>query len=236
MTKHNGAAILAVTPQTQIPPAGCNRDHRAFTLVELLIVVAIIAILAAIAMPNYLEAQTRSKVSRTKADMRSLAAAIEAYRVDTNHYPPPYGVAVGGRDSLSILSTPLAYITSGKLLDPFASQNPAINRVALTYEAMNAFNQIIESPALPPYSVAPSDPTAQPTMWWWVASRGPNQRYDGFGVAPNPSIQQAIYEADLNPGAWLGMVYDATNGTVSRGNIYRAGGAVAGFAGRSMMR
>src|SRR5690349_15764472 len=60
---------------------------RAFTLIELLIVVAIIAILAAIAVPNFLEAQTRSKVSRTKADMRSVTTAIESYAVDNNKYP-----------------------------------------------------------------------------------------------------------------------------------------------------
>src|SRR3978361_2219273 len=61
-----------------------NRLARAFTLIELLIVVAIIAILAAIAVPNFLEAQTRSKVVRVKADMRTLATALEAYRVDND--------------------------------------------------------------------------------------------------------------------------------------------------------
>src|SRR5260221_3715617 len=59
---------------------------RAFTLIELLIVVAIIAILAAIAVPNFLEAQTRAKVSRVKADMRTLGTAMEQYNVDYNGY------------------------------------------------------------------------------------------------------------------------------------------------------
>ena len=45
----------------------------AFTLIELLIVVAIIAILAAIAVPNFLEAQVRARVARVKSDFRSLA-------------------------------------------------------------------------------------------------------------------------------------------------------------------
>jgi prepilin-type N-terminal cleavage/methylation domain-containing protein len=66
---------------------------KAFTLIELLIVVAIIAILAAIAVPNFLEAQTRSKVSRAKADMRTLATAIESYTVDYNK--PPTVIVLG---------------------------------------------------------------------------------------------------------------------------------------------
>src|SRR5688572_27543722 len=61
---------------------------KAFTLIELLIVVAIIAILAAIAVPNFLEAQTRAKVSRVKADLRSIATGVESYRLDHNKYPP----------------------------------------------------------------------------------------------------------------------------------------------------
>ncbi len=67
-----------------------SRVARGFTLIELLIVVAIIAILAAIAVPNFLEAQVRSKVSRVKADMRTLATAIETYTVDNNKPMPIY--------------------------------------------------------------------------------------------------------------------------------------------------
>ena len=60
---------------------------KGFTLIELLIVVAIIAILAAIAVPNFLEAQVRAKISRGKADMRSIATALETYKMDHNKYP-----------------------------------------------------------------------------------------------------------------------------------------------------
>jgi len=88
---------------------------RGFTLIELLIVVAIIAILAAIAVPNFLEAQVRSKVSRTLADMRSMRTALEAYRIDYNNYPETdYGVRVPSGVGYGVyrITTPVAYMTS----------------------------------------------------------------------------------------------------------------------------
>jgi len=59
----------------------------AFALIELLIVVATIAILAAIAVPNFLEAQARAKVSRAHSDLRTIALAIQPYAVDNNKTP-----------------------------------------------------------------------------------------------------------------------------------------------------
>jgi prepilin-type N-terminal cleavage/methylation domain-containing protein len=55
---------------------------RGFTLIELLIVIAIILILIAIALPNFLEAQIRAKVTKEYGEMRSLATGIEALRVE----------------------------------------------------------------------------------------------------------------------------------------------------------
>ncbi|MCA9430226.1 MAG: prepilin-type N-terminal cleavage/methylation domain-containing protein [Candidatus Omnitrophica bacterium] len=53
-----------------------------FTLIELLIVIAIILILIAIALPNFLAAMTRAKVTREKTDMRTISVAIESLRAD----------------------------------------------------------------------------------------------------------------------------------------------------------
>ena len=64
-----------------------KRNSKGFTLIELLIVVAIIGIIAAIAIPNLLNAIDRGKQKRTMADMRSLGTAVESYAVDNNVYP-----------------------------------------------------------------------------------------------------------------------------------------------------
>ena len=66
---------------------GRNESGSGFTLIELLIVIAIIGILAAIAIPNLLNALQRGKQKRTMADIRTLATAVESYNVDNSAYP-----------------------------------------------------------------------------------------------------------------------------------------------------
>jgi type II secretion system protein G len=63
------------------------KNSKGFTLIELLIVVAIIGIIAAIAIPNLLNAIDRGKQKRTMADLRSMGTAIEEYSIDNNFYP-----------------------------------------------------------------------------------------------------------------------------------------------------
>jgi len=75
-----------------------------------------VAVLAAIAVPNFLEAQTRAKVSRARSDMRSLQIALESYNVDQNRYPPTL---------TPCLTTPITYITSVPK-DPFSPQDNPI--------------------------------------------------------------------------------------------------------------
>ena len=70
-----------------------RRNQKGFTLIELLIVVAIIGIIAAIAIPNLLNAIDRGKQKRTMADMRSLGTSVEEYSIDNNVYPVAGDVA-----------------------------------------------------------------------------------------------------------------------------------------------
>lgn len=62
-------------------------NTKGFSLIELLIVIAIISIITAIVLPNLMSANIRAKVSGVKADMGSLAIALEDYKVDYGEYP-----------------------------------------------------------------------------------------------------------------------------------------------------
>src|SRR6478672_2649158 len=61
-----------------------NRKHAGFTLVEIMIVVAIIALLAAIAVPGFLRARKRSQASRILNDLRMIDSACDQYAIETN--------------------------------------------------------------------------------------------------------------------------------------------------------
>ncbi|GAB4317212.1 MAG: hypothetical protein Kow0059_10160 [Candidatus Sumerlaeia bacterium] len=200
---------------------------KGFTLIELLIVVAIIAILAAIAVPNFLEAQVRSKVSRARADMRSIAVALEAYALDKNKYPPD---GIDPNDDLDTwhlpyhLTTPVAYITTvDAMIDPFNVTETT--NATRTYRYINLdctwgtkFHRTTKSSF---YSVLANEYLGQ----WALLSDGPDKRFGPAGAnvqcppAP-PEFCSASWKPEAGYPGWP-IPYDPTNGTVSLGDIQR---------------
>jgi len=95
-------------------------QSNSFTLIELLIVVAIIGILAAIAVPNFLNAQMRATIAKMETDMKALGDALFMYRIDNRCYfaqmsSNPY-------QELRRLTTPISYIPRIPQ-DPFRRPN-----------------------------------------------------------------------------------------------------------------
>lgn len=197
------------------------RARRAFTLIELLIVVAIIAVLAAIAVPNFLEAQTRARVSRSLADLRAMSTAVEAYHIDFNAWPLQAGLTYTGEvldptlnptGTVNVtkfvgrcLTTPVAYIATLPQ-DPFVRQAGDV-LVEMTYYFYSNFPQSVDWVRANNGGMVPPFLKAQHEFWgdWVLMGAGPDgDRKDIEGL-----IGTAIFDG----------LYDPTNGTVSNGDV-----------------
>lgn len=75
----------------------CHRKReRGFTLIELMIVVAIVGILAAIAIPNFIGMQKRAKTTEAKSNLGQIWTLQEAYHVEADTYALPSGALAAG--------------------------------------------------------------------------------------------------------------------------------------------
>ncbi len=169
--------------------------RRAFTLIELLIVVAIIGILAAIAVPNFLNAQIRAKVARVYSEERGLAEAYLLYRLDNQDFPPHID---GDPAQHRFVTTPIAYYASS-VFDPFQEKLTTMDIDVIR----NTRNQ---------YHMEP----AQLLYGWFNETKA---RYSNFW----PQLHSSAYAVQsMGPGkTWISNeLYAPSNGTVSVGIIY----------------
>ncbi|MCA9427146.1 MAG: prepilin-type N-terminal cleavage/methylation domain-containing protein [Candidatus Omnitrophica bacterium] len=185
---------------------------RGFTLIELLIVIAIILILIAIALPNFLEAQIRARVVKAKGEMRSLGIAMESYFLDWKVYPAEHERDETNRlqRGLAWLTTPNQYISSLPE-DPFgAFSADSDDTTAITYETGG---------------LETGEPPCIPCMVTWVMmSNGPDATQLIFAEQPTYDSGRDVRN------------YSPTNGTKSRGSIYKWGGdsRYIGYQGSSV--
>ncbi len=200
-----------------------HSSRAAFTLIELLVVIAIISIISLIGLSNMMEASIRSKVSRTKLELRVLAGALESYALDNNAYIPFVRGGSGHLTSrvivpmsyrLSRLTTPVSYITHIPI-DVF-------NTVATSDGSPLIFFDTFDYADVASLNACNSPKGAGATSggWWRLSSAGPDQ-IQSFGG----DIAEIGANSIINN---FGVDYDPSNGTISIGDIVRVGPPCAG--------
>ena len=184
--------------------------QKAFTLIELLIVVAIIAILAAIAVPNFLEAQVRAKVVSVRGDFRNIYQAHEAYRIDWNKYPPDKitGKTIGTSwyndfQNFVALTTPVAYLSSvptNPFFDKRASNNGTTYNGRGNYTYYSKSDGAVYNPQL--------------GIYYHCSSCGP----DGVSQLGGSQMNAAYVKSRQKP--FVDCLYDPSNGSTAKGDLH----------------
>ncbi|MFH1742396.1 MAG: prepilin-type N-terminal cleavage/methylation domain-containing protein [bacterium] len=196
-------------------PRSLRYGGRGFTLIELLIVVAIIGILAAIAVPNFLNAQIRAKIARVQADVRTLALAVETYRLDRGDVPPDMNTGPWPTymvSHIAVLSTPVAYVTSFPH-DPFNPGSDTAKAGWVPDPAAFLHSEYLTKEGCVGAPWSPFEINA-------LNGDSDHRNYNAIIWSVGPSRMRYADGTSYVYGAWH-WDYDSSNGLVSFGSIRR---------------
>jgi prepilin-type N-terminal cleavage/methylation domain-containing protein len=128
-----------------------NNRRGGFTLVEIMIVVAIIALLAAIAVPGFLRARKRSQASRIINDLRLIDSAVDQYAIETNKTT---GNVVGTADWTNYLKQGTQLYTQGTNVLGHAYGAQAVDTIPrVPTDSYNALSDVAPAAFWSPYRV-----------------------------------------------------------------------------------
>ena len=173
---------------------------KGFTLIELLIVVAIIGILAAIAVPNFMNARVRAQISRVVSDERAVVEAYQLYNLDQGKWPPHIDTS---RAQHHYVTTPIAYLSTS-VIDIFAAS--ALAKTDTTW--VNSQGQYHCEPAAFWHTNSWAGAVNNNPQYFKTENR--NAAYFVMSYGPDQKFDQYKPEAQL---------YNASNGTTSDGDI-----------------